>query len=86
MTGKFRSVWRTELCDALNCRFISSFKSSIGGLVQDCINSSALAMELLQSCAKPLIYVPWNVNVINQGTFVSDPQATTHYMNMVPVL
>ena len=28
----------------------------IDGLVRDCSNSSALAMELLQSCAKPLIY------------------------------
>ena len=28
----------------------------IDGLVQDCSNSSALAMELLQSCTKPLIY------------------------------
>ena len=27
----------------------------INGLVQDCSNSSALAMELLQSCNKPLI-------------------------------
>ena len=27
----------------------------IHGLVQDCSNSSALAMELLQSCAKPSI-------------------------------
>ena len=26
----------------------------IDGLVQDCSNSSVLAMELLQSCAKPL--------------------------------
>ena len=26
---------------------------NIGGLVQDCSNSSALAMELLQSCTKP---------------------------------
>ena len=25
----------------------------IDGLVQDCCNSSALAMELLQSCTKP---------------------------------
>ena len=29
--------------------------SNIDGLVQDCSNSSALAMELLQSCTKPLI-------------------------------
>ena len=28
----------------------------INGLVQDCSNSSALAMELLQSCTKPWIY------------------------------
>ena len=27
----------------------------INGLVQDCSNSSALAMELLQSCTKPSI-------------------------------
>ena len=30
-------------------------KEYIDGLVQDCSNSSALAMELLQSCAKPRI-------------------------------
>ena len=29
------------------------------GLAQDCSNSSALAMELLQSCAKPLNYVSY---------------------------
>ena len=28
----------------------------LDGLVQDCSNSSALALELLQSCTKPLIY------------------------------
>ena len=28
----------------------------IDGLVQDCSNSSANALELLQSCTKPLIY------------------------------
>ena len=28
----------------------------IHGLVQDCSHSSALALELLQSCTKPLIY------------------------------
>ena len=30
---------------------------NIGGLVQDCSNSSALAMELLQSCTKPSMYI-----------------------------
>ena len=29
------------------------------GLVQDCCNSSALAMELPQSCTKPTIYFQW---------------------------
>ena len=28
----------------------------IDGLVQDCSNSSALALELLQSCTKPSMY------------------------------
>ena len=28
----------------------------IGGLVQDCSNSIANALELLQSCSKPSIY------------------------------
>ena len=32
----------------------SSAISQIDGLAQDCSNSSALAMELLQSCTKPL--------------------------------
>ena len=31
----------------------------IDGLVQDYSNSSVLAMELLQSCAKPSIYAEW---------------------------
>ena len=31
-------------------------KIHIGGLVQNCGNSSALGMELLQSCTKPSIY------------------------------
>ena len=29
----------------------------IDGFVQDCSNSSVLAMEFLLSCTKPLIYV-----------------------------
>ena len=52
------------------------------GLVQDCSNSSVLAMELLQSCTKPLTaghkeLIPfedksinfWNVNHISHSTF-----------------
>ena len=34
-------------------------KENIDGLAQDCSNSSALAMELLQSCTKPSICVFW---------------------------
>ena len=30
-------------------------KEFVAGLVQDCSNSSAFAMELLQSCAKPTV-------------------------------
>ena len=33
---------------------LSTPREEINGLVQDCSNSSALAMELLQSCTKPL--------------------------------
>ena len=31
----------------------------INGLVQDCSNSIANALELLQSCTKPSIWFPW---------------------------
>ena len=34
---------------------IKNVTSHIGGLERDCINSSVLALELLQSCAKPSI-------------------------------
>ena len=33
--------------------------NGIDGLVQDCSNYIALAMELLQSCTKPSVYVIW---------------------------
>ena len=36
-------------------RSLDSFVTIIDGIVQDCNNSSALAMELPQSCAKPSI-------------------------------
>ena len=44
------------------------FLEDIDGLVQDCSNSSALAMELLQSCTNPLIWftlLHWhNMNIM----------------------
>ena len=47
------------------------------GLVQDCSNPSALAMELLQSCTKPSIllndcqscYVEWNIHSLVNWTW-----------------
>ena len=33
----------------------STGSAAVDGLVQDCSDSSALAMELLQSCIKPLL-------------------------------
>ena len=39
--------------------------SNIDGLVQDCSNSIANALELLQSCTKPLTY-PKNIGYDNK--------------------
>ena len=47
------SLWRH--CNFSHNLFRLSFPH-IDGLVQDCIISSALAMEILQSCTKPSIY------------------------------
>ena len=38
------------------CQVMCDHNLDIDGLVQDCSTSSALAMELLQSCAKPSIW------------------------------
>ena len=60
--------------------------SHVDGLVQDCSNSSALAMELLQSCTKPSMYgfgwITWNHRIIffflrgkfTYGTAVAETQ------------
>ena len=39
---------------------VFAFILNIGGLVQDCSNSIANALELLQSCTKPPIYGTYN--------------------------
>ena len=44
----------------------------INGLVQDCSNSIALAMELLQPCAKPSISV-YSVQWLNSIIIVPAP-------------
>ena len=43
------------------CYHIQSFGDQIDGLVQDCSNSIANAMELLQCCTKPskLSFILW---------------------------
>ena len=41
---------------------VSHQKVNIDGLVQDCSNSSVLAMELLQSCIKPSICDIWYIS------------------------
>ena len=56
----------------------------IDGLVQDCSNSIANALELLQSCTKPSIYalVSWVIFVQVMACNKVDPlwgQATTWY-------
>ena len=40
-------------------RWLTAAENDINGLVQDCSNSSALALELLQSSAKPSIGQNW---------------------------
>ena len=47
----------------------TSIYAYIDGLVQDCSNSSALAMELLQSCTKPSIYAI-DVSDIHNGLHI----------------
>ena len=58
-------TWGLTLCllersnEYIPVQKFQGFKYSIqyiNGLVQDCSNSSALAMELLQSCTKPSIW------------------------------
>ena len=46
---------RPVLQDAFPCHGVIMLCHHIDGLLQDCSNSSALAMELLQSCTKPSI-------------------------------
>ena len=74
-TGKKTSLYwiraqMTSSKPAPSHDLISSMRSSgithIDGLVQDCSNSGAVAMELLQSCTKSSI---WNTQNINQYNF-----------------
>ena len=59
-TFYFFSTWSWKIIPYLRFYFFSTWSWKIipyfDGLVQDCSNSSELAMELLQSCTKPSIY------------------------------
>ena len=49
------------------------FSDTYRGLVQDCSNSSASAMELLQSCAKPSIYASQGCDELNDIIYNVEP-------------
>ena len=59
---------------------------NIDGLAQDCSNSNALALELLQSCTKPLIYIvmhicPTEIDIIQCNAIIASSifsQQTPH--------
>ena len=51
----------------------------INGLVQDCSNSSANALELLQSCTKPLIDITY------EKTTLKKKNINNFVVAMVPV-
>ena len=59
MSHKQRQQWVSQQWSLVSIRQVTMYTAwhweYIDGLVQDCSNSSALAMELLQSCTKPSI-------------------------------
>ena len=57
LKNSFENVCKAQsFCSSIKVKSRSQFHNHVDGLVQDCSNSSALAMELLQSCTKPLMY------------------------------
>ena len=72
------------ICIYMVCAYLFRCNMYFDGLVQDCSNSSALAMELLESCTKPWItwIMPGQVIFLQHnhraqyGTFVSSSPAT----------
>ena len=58
-------ILRAYWCIVPSAILSSSFVPYINGLVQDCGNSSASAMKLLQSYTEPLLqYIPWNIHMV----------------------
>ena len=72
--------WTIKNKQDLNNIPISFKKTYIDGLVQDCSISSALAMEILQSCTKPsILSIQWgflwwqdSIFILNQTSGASD--------------
>ena len=64
------SSWRSKY--SVVCRFLKERRKYIDGLVQDCSNSIANALELLQSCTKPSIYAFANITTPAHGLLPSD--------------
>ena len=54
----YKGVSWPWILEVTRLTFWANLIPHIDGLVQDCSNSSAFALELLQSCTKPLIYIP----------------------------
>ena len=68
MQSEAMALCKAAIYDVISCySWCHIYKSvqysspwiNIDGLAQDCSNSSALAMELLQSCAEPFIYTSY---------------------------
>ena len=55
--GPFKCLFRAYILSSFMPSATKVFITHIDGLVQDCSNSSALALELLQSCPKPSIWI-----------------------------
>ena len=56
----------TKICHLPGFQNFAFFKINyINGLVQDCSNSIANAMELLQPCIKPYIWSRWKLYLIS---------------------
>ena len=64
--GEVSCVDQTTECKLLWSNIINEIQVQFNGLVQDCSNSSALVMELLQFCIKPSNYLMANSYEIPQ--------------------
>ena len=75
--GQILALWWHGYSHMITCLWITAYieLSQIDGLVQDCSNSSVLAMEVLQSCTKPLRYqfIGWSQSKEDQAQALLPP-------------